>query len=147
MGGIHHQNSERVDWAPSPATSEGSVGLDRSRGSRAQSHSHSQSITSHRSHRSGSTYSWTTKDDNESISGSESSHAKEDTPCDNEYAEVCEGDGEVLSDGQVASDGEEGPGGSATWNTHSGVSHAFSTHEETDRESEHEEGTEWSHNP
>ena len=66
---------------------------------------------------------------------------EEDAPRNDEYAEVCEGDGEVLSDGQVASDGEEGLGGSPTWNTHSGVSHVFGTHEETDGESNHEVGT------
>ena len=41
----------------------------------------------------------------------------------------------------MASNGEEGPGGSPTWNTHSDVSHVFGTHEETDVESDHEEGT------
>ena len=30
LGGMHHQNSERVDHAPSPATSEGSTGLNGS---------------------------------------------------------------------------------------------------------------------
>ena len=99
LGGIHHQNSEGADHAPSLATSEGSAGSDRSRGSRARSHGHSRSITLHRSHLSGSTYSQTTKDNKESISGSESSHMEEDAPCDDEYAEVHEGDGEVLSDG------------------------------------------------
>ena len=66
---------------------------------------------------------------------------EEDTPHNDEYAEVREGDGEVLSDGQVASDGDEGPGCSLLWNTHSSVSHIFGTHEETDVESDHEEGT------
>ena len=130
LGGIHCQNSEGVDHTPSPAISDGSAGSDRS-----------QSITSHRSRQSGSAYSWTTKDDKESISRSEPSHVEEGTPHDDEYAEVCEGDGEVLSDGQAASDGEEGLGDSPTWNTHSGVSHVFGTHKETDGESDHEEGT------
>ena len=49
LGSIHHQDSEGEDHAPSPATSEGSVGSGRLRGSRAQSHSCSQSITSHHS--------------------------------------------------------------------------------------------------
>ena len=46
LGGAHHQDSEGVDCAPSPTTSEGSAGLGGSRDSRAWSHSHSQSITS-----------------------------------------------------------------------------------------------------
>ena len=66
---------------------------------------------------------------------------EEDAPCDDEYAEVRDSDGEVLSDGQVASDGNEGPGCSPPRNTHSGVSHVFGTHEETDVESDHKEGT------
>ena len=141
LGSIHHKNSEGADRSPSPATSKASEGSGRSQGSRAQLHSRSGSITLHHNRRSGSTYFWTTKDDNESISGSEPSHAKEDTPHDDEHAEIHEGDGEVLGNGQAASDGEEGPGGSPTQNTHSGVSHIFGTHEETDGESVHEEGT------
>ena len=141
LGNIHCQNSEGADRAPCPAASEGSVGSDMSQGSRARSRSHSQSITSHCSRRSGSTYSRTTKDDKESISGSEPSHMEEDAPHNDEYAEVHEGDGEVLSDGQVASNGDEGSGRSPPWNTHSSVSHVFGTHEETDGESDHGEGT------
>ena len=72
---------------------------------------------------------------------SEPSHTEEDAPHDDEYAEVHEGDSEVLSDGQVASDGNEGPDGSPLQNTHSSVSHIFGTHKETDVESDHEEGT------
>ena len=49
LGGIHHQGSEGVDHAPSPAISEGSVGLGGPQGSRARSRSHAQIITSHRS--------------------------------------------------------------------------------------------------
>ena len=49
LGGIHCQNSEGVDRASSPTTSEGSAGLDMLRGCRARSRSCSQSITSHRS--------------------------------------------------------------------------------------------------
>ena len=139
--GIHRQNSEGADCSPSPATSETSEGLGGSQGSRARSRSHSGSITSHHSYQSGSTYSWTTKDDNESISGSEPSHAEEDTPHDGEHTEIREGDGEVLGNGQVASDGEEGSGGSRTQNTHLDVSHVFGTHKETDGESVPEEGT------
>ena len=141
LGGMHCQNSEGADRAPSPTTSEGSTGLNRSQGSRTRSCSCSQSITSCRSHWSGSAHSWTTKDDKESSSGSEPSHTEEDTPHDDEYAEIHEGDGDVLSDGQAASDGDEGPGHSPPWNTLSGVSHVFGTHEETDVESDHEEET------
>ena len=147
LGSIHHKKSEGVDCSLSPTASKASEGSGGSQGSRARSRSHSGSITSHRSHRLGSTYSWNTKDDNESISGSEPSHTKEDAPRDDEHAEICEGDGEVLGngevlgDGQVASNGKDGLGGFPTQNTHLGVSHIFGTHEETDGESVHEEGT------
>ena len=140
LGGIHRKNSEGADRSLSPAASKASEGSSRSRGSRAQLSSHSGSITSHCSHQLGSAYSWTTKDDDESISGSEPSHAKEDAPHDDEHAEIHEGDSEVLGNGQVASNGEDGLGGSPTQNTHLGVSHIFGTHEETDGESIHEEG-------
>ena len=49
LSGVHHQENEGVDHAPSPTISEGSVALGGLRGSRAQSRSHSQSITSHHS--------------------------------------------------------------------------------------------------
>ena len=138
---MHRQDSEVADHAPSPATSEGSMGLGSSRGSRAWSHSRSQSITSHCSRRSGSAHSRTTKDDKESSSGSKHSHAEEDAPHDDEYTEICEDDAEVLGDGQVASYGNEDPGHSPIQKTLSGVSHIFGTHEETDVESDHEEKT------
>ena len=141
LGSMHRQNSKGVDRAPSPTASEGSAGSNGSQGSRARSHSHSQSITSCHSHRSGSTHSQTTKDDKESSSGSEPFHAEDDAPHDDGYAEICEGDGEVLSNGQVASDDDEGPGCSPPWNTLPGVSHVFGTHKETDVESNHEEKT------
>ena len=141
MGGAHHQDSEGADHAPSPATSEGSAGLGGSQDSRAWSHSCSQSITSHRSWRSGSTQSRTTKDDKESGSRSEPSHVEEDAPHNDEYVEICGGNAEVLSDGQAASDGDEGLGCSPIRNTLSGVSHIFGTHEEMDIESDHEEKT------
>ena len=67
-------------------------------------------------------------------SKSEPSHMEEDAPCEDEYGEA-----EVLSDGQVASDGDEGQECSPIQNTLSGVSHIFSTHEETDAESDKEE--------
>ena len=141
LGGAHHQDSEGMDCAPSPTASEGSVGSGRSWDSQAWSHSHSQSITSHHSWRSGSAQSRTTKDDKESSNGSEPSHVEEDAPHDDEYVEISGGDAEVLSDGQVASDGDEGPGHSPIRNTLSSVSHVFGTHEEMDVESDHEEKT------
>ena len=141
LGGIHRQDSEGADRAPSPATSEGSAGSGGSLGSRAQLCSHSRSITSHPSRRSGFAQSRTTKNDKESSSGSEPSHAEEDAPRNDEYAEICGGDAEVLSNGQVASDGDEGPGRSPVRNTLSGVSHVFGAHEEMDIESDHEEKT------
>ena len=49
LGGVTHQGSEGVDRPPSPIVPKGSVGLGGLRGSRAQSCSHAQSITSHRS--------------------------------------------------------------------------------------------------
>ena len=49
LGGIHHQDSEGADHTPSPGASEGSMGSGGLQDSRAQSRSHSQSITSHRS--------------------------------------------------------------------------------------------------
>ena len=62
-------------------------------------------------------------------------------PRDDKYTEVREGDGEVLSDSQAASDGNEGPGHSSPQNIHSSVSLIFGIHEETNVESDHEEGT------
>ena len=141
LGGAHCQDSEGADCAPSPATSEGSAGSGRSRDSRAQLRSRSQSITSHHSQQSGSAQSWTTKDDKESSSRSKPSHTEEDAPHNDEYTEISGGDAEVLSDGQVAPDGDEGPGCSPIRNTLSGVSHIFGAHEETDIESDHEEKT------
>ena len=139
LGGIHCQDSEGVDHAPSPAISEGSAGSGGSQGSRGRPCSHSQSITSHHSRQSGSTQSRATKDDKESSGESEASHVEEDAPHEDEYAEVCRGDAEVLSNGQVASDCNEGPGRCPIQNTLSGVSHVFCTHEETDIESDHEQ--------
>ena len=60
-------------------------------------------------------------------------------PHEDEYAEVCEDNTEVLSDSQVGSDGDEGLGHSPIRNTLSGVSHVFGVHEETDIESDHKE--------
>ena len=53
LGGVTHQRSKGVDHPPSPAFSEGSVGLGRPQGSRAWSCRRARSITSHHSQRSG----------------------------------------------------------------------------------------------
>ena len=53
--------------------------------------------------------------------------------------EVSKGNAEVLNNGQAASDGDEGQGHAPIQNTITGVSHIFSTHEETDAESNNEE--------
>ena len=108
LGGVHHQESEGVDHAPSPTVSEGSVGSGGPRGSQAQSRSCAQSITSHHSRRSDSTQSQATKDGQETSSKSKPSHTEEDAPCEDEYAEAHEGEAEVLSNGQVAFDGDKG---------------------------------------
>ena len=139
LGGVHRQESEGVDCTPSPAISEGSVGLGGPRGSRAQSRCRAQSITSHHSQRSGSAQSQATNDGKETSSESEPSHMEEDDPCEDEHAEVHEGDAEVLSDSQAASDGDEGQDRSPLQNTLSSVSHIFSTHDETDVESDNKE--------
>ena len=125
LGRVHHQDSKGVDRAPSPIISEGSAGSGRSQGFRAQSRSHAQSITLHRSWQSGSAPSWATNDGRGSSSESEPSHEEEDAPHEDEYAEVHEDDVEVLSNGQAGSDGDEGLGCSPTQNTLSGVSHIF----------------------
>ena len=49
LGGVHCQDSEGADRTPSPSASEGSAGSGGLQGSRARSHSHAQSITSHHS--------------------------------------------------------------------------------------------------
>ena len=110
LGRVTHQGSEGMDHPPSPAVSEGSLGLGRPQGSRAQSCSRARSITSHHSQRSGSAQSQATNNSQETSSESEPSHMEEDTPHEDEYAEVHEGNTEVLSDGQAASDGDEGQG-------------------------------------
>ena len=139
LGGVTSQGSEEVDHPPSPAVSDGSVGSGRPQGSRAQSHSHAQSITSHRSWQSGSAQSQVTDDGQETSSESKPSHEEEDAPCEDEDVEVGKGDAEVLSDGQAASDGKEGQGCIQIQNTLTGVSHVFGTHEETDAESDTDE--------
>ena len=63
---------------------------------------------------------------------------EKDTPHEDEYAEVHEGNAEVLSDGQAASNGNKGQNCPPIRNTLSGVSHIFGTHKETDPESDNE---------
>ena len=96
LGGVHHQDSEGADGAPSPTVSEGSVGSGGPRGSRAWSRSHAQSITSHRSQQSGSAHSQATNSGQDSSSESKPSHMEEDAPRKDEYVEVHVGDAEVL---------------------------------------------------
>ena len=72
-------------------------------------------------------------------SESKPSHEEEDAPCEDEDVEVGKGNAEVLSDSQVVSDGDEGQGRAQIQNTLPGVSHIFSTQEETDAESDTEE--------
>ena len=129
LGGVTHQGGGGVDHPPSPAISEGSVGLGRPQGPRAQLHSRARSITSHRSWQSGSAQSQVTDDSQETSSESEPSHKEEeDAPCEDEDAGVGKGDVDVLSDGQVASNGDEGQGHAQIQNTLTGVSHVFGTH-------------------
>ena len=139
LGGVHHQNSEEAEHAPSPAVSDGSARPDGSQGVRARSCSCAQSITSHHSQQSGSTPSRATNESWVSSRESEPSLSEEDNPHDDEYVKTCEDDAEVLSNGQGGSDGDEGLGRSPIQNTLSGVSHVFGVHKETDIESDHEE--------
>ena len=124
---VTHQQSEGVDCPPSPAVSKGS---------RDQSCSCAQSITSCRSRQSGSAQSQVTDNDQETSSKSEPSHEEEDAPCKDEDAEAGKGEVEVLSNGQVVSDGKEGQGHPQIQNALTGISHIFSTHEETDAKSD-----------
>ena len=71
-----------------------------------------------------------------SSSKSELSHDEEDVAGEDENAKADKSGVETSSDGQVASDGEECP---HTQDTLTGVSQVFSTHEDTDPESEPEE--------
>ena len=139
LGGVTHQGSEGMDHLPSPAISKGSVGSGGLQSSRARSCSCARSITSHRSWQSGSAQSQVTDDGQETSSESEPSHDEEDVPREDEDAEVGKGDIKVLSNGQVASDGDKGQGRTPIQNTLTGVSSVFSTHEETDADSDNEE--------
>ena len=80
LGMVTHQPSEGVDCSPSPAVSNNSAGLGGLWGSRNQSCSHAQSITSLRSQRSGSAQSQVTDGSQETSSKSELSNEEEDAP-------------------------------------------------------------------
>ena len=136
LGGVTHQQNEGVDHPPSSAVSNNSAGSGGLQGSRDQSYSHAQSITSHHSQQSGSAQSQVTDDDQETSSESELSHEEEDALSEDEDVEVGKGKVEVLSDGQAVSNGEEGQGCPQIQNTLIGISHVFGMHEETDAESD-----------
>ena len=72
----------------------------------------------------------------ESSSKSELSHDEEDTASEDENAKADKGGVETSSDGQVASIGKEGQECSQTQDTLTGISQVFSTHEDTDPESD-----------
>ena len=76
-----------------------------------------------------------TEGSQESSSESELSHDEEDAPCEDENAEADKGEAETSSDSQVASDGKERQGCPQTQDTLSGISQVFSTHEDTNPES------------
>ena len=135
LGGASHQPSEGVDCPPSPAVSGNSVRSGRLQGSRDQSCSHAQSIASSRSLQSGSAHFQVTDSSRESISESELSHKEEDAPHEDESTKASKGEVEVLSDDQVASNSEEGQGHPQIQDTLTGVSQVFSTHKDTDSES------------
>ena len=77
-----------------------------------------------------------TEGSQESSSKSELSHNKEDAPHEDENAEADKGEAETSSDGQVASDGKEGQEHPQTQDTLTGISQVFSTHKDTDPESD-----------
>ena len=135
LGGATHQPSEGVDLPPSPAASNNSVRSGRPWGSGDQSCSHAQSIASSRSLQSGSVISQVTEGGQESSSESKISHEEEDAPCKEENTEAGKGEVEVLSDGQVASDGKERQGCPQIQDTLTDISQVFSTHEDTDSDS------------
>ena len=74
-------------------------------------------------------------------SKSELSHNEEDVAGEDENAKADKGGAETSSDGQVASDGEEGQECPQTQDTLTGISQVFSTHEDTDLESDPREKT------
>ena len=122
LGGATHQPSEGVDHPPSPAVSNNSTRSGGPWGSRDQSCSHAQSITSSCSWQSGSAWSQVTDGSQESSSESELSHEEEDAPHEDENAKA----------GQVASDGEEGQGSPQIQDTLTGISQVFGMHKDTD---------------
>ena len=80
--------------------------------------------------------SHTTAGSEESSGKSKLSHNEEDAAGEDENAEADKGGVETSSDGQVASDGEEGQECPQTQDTLTGISQVFSTHEDTDPESD-----------
>ena len=148
LGRVTCQPSEGVDRPPSPAVSDSSARSGGLRGSRDQSHSCARSIISACSWRSGSVgfaashhsvRSHATEDGQESSSESELPHDEEDTANEDENAVADKGEAETSSDGQVASDGEEGQECPQTQDTLTSISQVFSTHEDTDPESDPKE--------
>ena len=144
LGRVTHQPSEDVDHPPSPGASDNSVGSDRLRGSRDQSCSHAQSIASAHSQRSGSVgsiashhsiHSHTTEGGQESSSKSKLSLDEEDTPHEDENAEADKGEAKTSSNGQVASHCKEGQEHPQTQDTLTGIRQVFSTHKDTNPES------------
>ena len=83
-----------------------------------------------------SVHSHATEGGQESSSKSELSHDEEDAPCEDENAKADKGKAETSSNGQVASDGKEGQEHPQTQDTLTGISQVFSTHEDTDPESD-----------
>ena len=79
---------------------------------------------------------YTTKGGKESSSESELSHNEEDAASEDESAKADKGGVETSSNGQVASDGKEGQVRPQTQDTLTGISQVFSTHEDTDPESD-----------
>ena len=69
-------------------------------------------------------------------SESELSHDEEDIAGEDENAEADKGGAETSSDGQVASDGKEGQECPQIQDTLTDISQVFSTHEDTDPESD-----------
>ena len=77
-----------------------------------------------------------TEGSKESSSESKLSHDEEDATGEDENAKADKGGVETSSNGQVASDGKEGQEHPQTQDTLTGISQVFSTHEDTDPESD-----------
>ena len=115
------------------------------RGSRHWSHSCARSISPAHSQQSGSVdsvacqrsvCSHTTKGGEESRSKSKLSHDEEEAAGEDEDAEADKVGVETASNGQSASNGEEGQECPQTQDTLTGISQVFSTHEDTNPESD-----------